>query len=100
MKQILKSQHDCSIYDSDLVFNYMRLKDHKTVEDYKIEDQAHIHCVPKEERLKVEIVNYDGWRCYINVTPNTLLEDFKEILYDRTGLTPKHHSLVFRSSQT
>ena len=95
----LKIQGKLSIPSSQqhLIFRRQELKDHQTLDEYKVTDKSSVHLRLQDEldRILINVEFPSGRKIFINVSPGDDFESVRKIIYDREGIPVDQQRLSF-----
>ena len=95
----LKIQGKLSILSSQqhLIFRRQELKDHQTLDEYKVTEKSSIHLRLQDEldRILINVEFPSGRKIFINVSPGDDFESVRKIICDREGIPVDQQRLSF-----
>ena len=95
----LKIQGKLSIPSSQqhLIFRRQELKDHQTLDEYKVTEKSSIHLRLQDEldRILINVEFPSGRKILINVSPGDDFESVRKIICDREGIPVDQQRLSF-----
>ena len=95
----LKIQGKLSIPPSQqhLIFRRQELKDHQTLDEYKVTEKSSVHLRLQDEldRILINVEFPSGRKIFINVSPGDDFESVRKIIYDREGIPVDQQRLSF-----
>ena len=95
----LKIQGKLSIPSSQqhLIFRRQELKDHQTLDEYKVTEKSSVHLRLQDEldRILINVEFPSGRKIFINVSPGDDFESVRKIIYDREGIPVDQQRLRF-----
>ena len=95
----LKIQGKLSIPSSQqhLIFRRQELKDHQTLDEYKVTEKSSIHLRLQDEldRILINVEFPSGRKIFINVSPGDDFESVRKIICDREGIPVDQQRLSF-----
>ena len=95
----LKIQGKLSIPPSQqhLIFRRQELKDHQTLDEYKVTDKSSVHLRLQDEldRILINVEFPSGRKIFINVSPRDDFESVRKIICDREGIPVDQQRLSF-----
>ena len=95
----LKIQGKLSIPPSQqhLIFRRQELKDHQTLDEYKVTEKSSVHLRLEDEldRILINVEFPSGRKIFINVSPGDDFESVRKIIYDREGIPVDQQRLSF-----
>ena len=95
----LKIQGKLSIPSSQqhLIFRRQDLKDHQTLDEYKVTEKSSVHLRLQDEldRILINVEFPSGRKIFINVSPGDDFESVRKIIYDREGIPVDQQCLSF-----
>ena len=95
----LKIQGKLSIPSSQqyLIFRRQELKDHQTLDEYKVTEKSSVHLRLQDEldRILINVEFPRGRKIFINVSPGDDFESVRKIIYDREGIPVDQQRLSF-----
>ena len=80
-----------------LIFKRQELKDHQTLDEYKVTDKSSVHLRLEDEldRILINVEFSTGRKIFINVSPKDDFESVRKIIYDREGIPVDQQRLRF-----
>ena len=80
-----------------LIFRRQELKDHQTLDEYKVTDKSSVHLRLEDEldRILINVEFPSGRKIFINVSPKDDFESVRKIIYDREGIPVDQQRLSF-----
>ena len=95
----LKIQGKLSIPSSQqhLIFRRQELKDHQTLDEYKVTEKSSVHLRLQDEldRILINVEFPSGRKIFINVSPGDDFESVRKIICDREGIPVDQQRLSF-----
>ena len=95
----LKIQGKLSIPSSQqhLIFRRQELKDHQTLDEYKVTEKSSVHLRLQDEldRILINVEFPSGRKIFINVSPRDDFESVRKIICDREGIPVDQQRLSF-----
>ena len=95
----LKIQGKLSIPPSQqhLIFRRQELKDHQTLDEYKVTEKSSVHLRLQDEldRILINVEFPSGRKIFINVSPGDDFESVRKIICDREGIPVDQQRLSF-----
>ena len=80
-----------------LIFRRQELKDHQTLDEYKVTDKSSVHLRLEDEldRILINVEFPGGRKIFINVSPRDDFESVRKIIYNREGIPVDQQRLSF-----
>ena len=80
-----------------LIFRRQELKDHQTLDEYKVTDKSSVHLRLQDEldRILINVEFPSGRKIFINVSPGDDFESVRKIICDREGIPVDQQRLSF-----
>ena len=80
-----------------LIFRRQELKDHQTLDEYKVTDKSSVHLRLENEldRILVNVEFPSGRKIFINVSPKDDFESVRKMIYNREGIPVDQQRLSF-----
>ena len=80
-----------------LIFRRQELKDHQTLDEYKVTDKSSVHLRLEDEldRILINVEFSTGRKIFINVSPKDDFESVRKIIYDKEGIPVDQQRLSF-----
>ena len=80
-----------------LIFRRQELKDHQTLDEYKVTDKSSVHLRLEDEldRILINVEFPSGRKIFINVSPKDDFESVRKIIYDKEGIPVDQQRLSF-----
>ena len=80
-----------------LIFRRQELKDHLTLDEYKVTDKSSVHLRLQDEldRILINVEFPSGRKIFINVSPRDDFESVRKIICDREGIPVDQQRLSF-----
>ena len=80
-----------------LIFRRQELKDHLTLDEYKVTDKSSVHLRLQDEldRILINVEFPSGRKIFINVSPGDDFESVRKIICDREGIPVDQQRLSF-----
>ena len=80
-----------------LIFRRQELKDHQTLDEYKVTDKSSVHLRLQDEldRILINVEFPSGRKIFINVSPRDDFESVRKIICDREGIPVDQQRLSF-----
>ena len=95
----LKIQGKLSIPSSQqhLIFRRQELKDHQTLDEYKVTEKSSVHLrlLDELDRILINVEFPSGRKIFINVSPGDDFESVRKIICDREGIPVDQQRLSF-----
>ena len=95
----LKIQGKLSVPSSQqhLIFRRQELKDHQTLDEYKVTEKSSVHLRLQDEldRILINVEFPSGRKIFINVSPGDDFESVRKIICDREGIPVDQQRLSF-----
>ena len=95
----LKIQGKLSIPPSQqhLIFRRQELKDHQTLDEYKVTEKSSVHLRLQDEldRILINVEFPSGRKIFVNVSPGDDFESVRKIIYDKEGIPVDQQRLSF-----
>ena len=95
----LKIQGKLSIPSSQqhLIFRRQELKDHQTLDEYKVTEKSSVHLRLQDDldRILINVEFPSGRKIFINVSPGDDFESVRKIICDREGIPVDQQRLSF-----
>ena len=84
-----------------LIFTRQELKDHQTLDEYKVTDKSSVHLRLEDEldRILINVEFSTGRKIFINVSPKDDFESVRKIIYDREGIPVDQQRLSFAGKE-
>ena len=84
-----------------LIFRRQELKDHQTLDEYKVTDKSSVHLRLEDEldRILINVEFSTGRKIFINVSPKDDFESVRKIIYDREGIPVDKQRLSFADKE-
>ena len=84
-----------------LIFKRQELKDHQTLDEYKVTDKSSVHLRLEDEldRILINVEFSTGRKIFINVSPKDDFESVRKIIYDREGIPVDQQRLSFAGKE-
>ena len=84
-----------------LIFKRQELKDHQTLDEYKVTDKSSVHLRLEDEldRILINVEFSTGRKIFINVSPKDDFESVRKIIYDREGIPVDKQRLSFSDKE-
>ena len=80
-----------------LIFRRQELKDHQTLDEYKVTDKSSVHLRLENEldRILINVEFPSGRKIFINVSPRDDFESVRKMIYNREGIPVDQQRLSF-----
>ena len=80
-----------------LIFRRQELKDHQTLDEYKVTDKSSVHLRLEDEldRILINVEFPTGRKIFINVSPKDDFESVRKMICDREGIPVDQQRLSF-----
>ena len=80
-----------------LIFRRQELKDHQTLDEYKVTDKSSVHLRLEDEldRILINVEFPGGRKIFMNVSPRDDFESVRKIIYNREGIPVDQQRLSF-----
>ena len=84
-----------------LIFTRQELKDHQTLDEYKVTDKSSVHLRLEDEldRILINVEFSTGRKIFINASPKDDFESVRKMIYDREGIPVDQQRLSFASKE-
>ena len=84
-----------------LIFRRQELKDHQTLDEYKVTNKSSVHLRLEDEldRMLINVEFPTGRKIFINASPKDDFESVRKMIYDREGIPVDQQRLSFASKE-
>ena len=84
-----------------LIFRRQELKDHQTLDEYKVTDKSSVHLRLEDEldRILISVEFPSGRKIFINASPRDDFESVRKMIYDREGIPVDKQRLSFAGKE-
>ena len=84
-----------------LIFRRQELKDHQTLDEYKVTNKSSVHLRLEDEldRMLINVEFSTGRKIFINASPKDDFESVRKMIYDREGIPVDQQRLSFASKE-
>ena len=84
-----------------LIFRWQELKDHQTLDEYKVTNKSSVHLRLEDEpdRMLINVEFSTGRKIFINASPKDDFESVRKMIYDREGIPVDQQRLSFASKE-
>ena len=84
-----------------LIFRRQELKDHQTLDEYKVTDKSSVHLRLEDEldRILINVEFSTGRKIFINASPKDDFESVRKMIYDREGIPVDKQRLSFAGKE-
>ena len=84
-----------------LIFRRQELKDHQTLDEYKVTNKSSVHLRLEDEldRMLINVEFSTGRKIFINASPKDDFESVRKMIYDREGIPVDQQRLSFASRE-
>ena len=97
VKLKIQDKEDIPPSQQHLIFRRQELKDHQTLDEYKVTDKSSVHLRLEDEldRILINVEFPSGRKIFINVSLKDDFESVRKIIYDKEGIPVDQQRLSF-----